>query len=379
VPKPRDGPPGFCSKWYYSPLGNAEITTFPDVSKLMPQVAVITPKMEFVRDDDFAKVVGLSNFDRVALTFSGILEVLNAGEYTVCVTSDDGSHVLIDGQEIAAAPGLHPPVTGCGKRTLSAGDHEVTGRFFENGGGAYYRVTYYGPDTNNAEVVMPSAGFEGNCSVPEATCPCGAGWCSKWFYNPLGTGAILRFPDVDKLNPQAVMTLSSMDVPDDGAFGRLLGRGGGFTNVAAQFSGVLSIKQSGTYRLCSISDDGSHVFLDGEDLVDNGGLHGMAKKCGDAQLDEGDHKVRVTFFQNGGGAGLQVVYSGPDTDGKEVLMPSAWHSDDKCGRNPNAPPEVCECAGGKEMAPPGECSAFRSLGYQKCKQKPGCRGSISCG
>jgi hypothetical protein len=287
--------------------------------------------------------------------------------------------VLIDGEEIAAVPGLHPPKKGCGKRTLSAGDHEVTGRFFENGGGAYYKVTYMGPDTNGAEVYMPSAGFSGNCSVPEAACPCGAGWCSKWYYNPLGSAAIVRFPAVDNLNPQAVNTVSELNMQNDEAFQRLLGKEGSFDNVAAWFTGTLSIKESGTYKLCSTSDDGSHVYVDGENLVDNGGLHGMAKKCGEMELSTGDHRIKVSFFENGGGSGLVVTYSGPDTDNKDAAVQSSWHSEDQCGRNPGSPPEPCDCAGGQEMAPPGQCSAFKALGYQRCNQKPGCRSRVACG
>ena len=69
-------------------------------------------------------------------------------------------------------------------------------------------------------------------------------------------------------------------------------------------------------------DGRSKLFLDGQLLVDDGGLHGMLEKCGTASLAAGDHPVYVEGFQAGGGAGMVVRYSGPDTGGEKVLLRS---------------------------------------------------------
>ena len=57
-------------------------------------------------------------------------------------------------------------------------------------------------------------------------------------------------------------------------------------------------------------------------LVDDEGLHGMVKKCGTKTLTAGDHVVYVEGFQAGGGVGMAVRYSGPDTGSKETLLRS---------------------------------------------------------
>ena len=57
-------------------------------------------------------------------------------------------------------------------------------------------------------------------------------------------------------------------------------------------------------------------------LVDDEGLHGMVKRCGTKTLAPGAHVVYVEGFQAGGGVGMNVRYSGPDTGGKEMLLRS---------------------------------------------------------
>ena len=57
-------------------------------------------------------------------------------------------------------------------------------------------------------------------------------------------------------------------------------------------------------------------------LVDDEGLHGMVKRCGTKTLTAGAHVVYVEGFQAGGGVGMNVRYSGPDTGGKEMLLRS---------------------------------------------------------
>ncbi len=66
----------------------------------------------------------------------------------------------------------------------------------------------------------------------------------------------------------------------------------------------------------------SRLYLDGPMLVDDEGLHGMVKKCGTKTLTAGDHVVYVEGFQAGGGVGMIVRYSGPDTGDKEMLLRS---------------------------------------------------------
>ena len=46
-------------------------------------------------------------------------------------------------------------------------------------------------------------------------------------------------------------------------------------------------------------------------VVNNDGLHGMLEKSGAIDLPAGSHSITVTYFDNGGGDGLQVRWAGP--------------------------------------------------------------------
>jgi hypothetical protein len=48
----------------------------------------------------------------------------------------------------------------------------------------------------------------------------------------------------------------------------------------------------------------------------------MVEKCGSRSLQSGVHIVYVEGFQAGGGVGMEIKYSGPDTRGAKVIMQS---------------------------------------------------------
>ena len=48
----------------------------------------------------------------------------------------------------------------------------------------------------------------------------------------------------------------------------------------------------------------------------------MVKKCGTITLSSGAHSIYLEGFQAGGGVGMKMEYSGPDTKNQVVYMPS---------------------------------------------------------
>ena len=59
------------------------------------------------------------------------------------------------------------------------------------------------------------------------------------------------------------------------------------------------------------SDDGSRLYLDGKLVINNDGLHGMKTVRKRIRLSAGTHPIVVTYFDNGGGDGLSLSWSGP--------------------------------------------------------------------
>jgi len=80
---------------------------------------------------------------------------------------------------------------------------------------------------------------------------------------------------------------------------------------ALRFTGTLQIPKSGKYQFYCASDDGSRLYIDGKMVVNNDGLHGMVERAGSVDLSAGSHSLLVTYFDNGGGDGLRVAWSGP--------------------------------------------------------------------
>ena len=78
-----------------------------------------------------------------------------------------------------------------------------------------------------------------------------------------------------------------------------------------QFTGAIRIDRAGKYNFYTRSDDGSRLYLNGKQLIDNDGLHGPVEKGGSAVLQPGVYPLLVTYFDNGGGDGLDVTWSGP--------------------------------------------------------------------
>jgi alpha-L-fucosidase len=75
---------------------------------------------------------------------------------------------------------------------------------------------------------------------------------------------------------------------------------------AFEFSGYIKIGKDAIYTFFTESDDGSKLYIDDEEVVDNDGNHGAVEKNGTAALKKGTHKIKVLYFDSGGGNMLKV-------------------------------------------------------------------------
>ncbi|CUH31958.1 Beta antigen [Jannaschia seosinensis] len=116
-----------------------------------------------------------SNF---AARYTGGFEVQQAGSYTFHLTSDDGSRLSIDGQDVIGNDGLHPSRTESVTLDLDAGFHDLGVLYFEASGAQTLRLEWQGPDTDGVRGVM---GVE-TLRHSEAQEPAGAG------SDPVGDG-----------------------------------------------------------------------------------------------------------------------------------------------------------------------------------------------
>jgi hypothetical protein len=99
-------------------------------------------------------------------------------------------------------------------------------------------------------------------------------------------------------------------------------------NYVAHFKGTISIITGGTYIFSIVSDDGARLLVDSQAVVSNGGCHSMQRRSGTAVLSRGFHALSVDYFENGGGAGLQLLWKGPGMDVEEVIPSSVLYDRD---------------------------------------------------
>ncbi len=115
---------------------------------------------------------------------------------------------------------------------------------------------------------------------------------------------------------------------------------------AAQYEGQLIVKEGGTYTFNLASDDGSMLFINGEPVLDNDGLHGTRTRSVTLDLEAGAHDIEVRYFENGGAQTLQLAWSGPDTGGEQEVIGGdsfrlpGYGADDQLGLTENTSGDV---------------------------------------
>ena len=117
-------------------------------------------------------------------------------------------------------------------------------------------------------------------------------------------------PDFSKLTPKKTGQVSNFTLSPKQQTGY----------YAFKFDGFIDIKSSGTYTFYTNSDDGSKLYIDGKQIVNNDGRHGPEEKSGQVSLSAGKHSIRVTYFDKWGNNDvLKALYKGPSIS--KMLIP----------------------------------------------------------
>ena len=79
-----------------------------------------------------------------------------------------------------------------------------------------------------------------------------------------------------------------------------------------EWRGYLAVEEEGLFRFGLESDDGAYLYLDGELVVDNGGVHGAQLASGQVHVEPGSHHVYLQYHQAGGDLALRWLWSRED-------------------------------------------------------------------
>ena len=116
---------------------------------------------------------------------------------------------------------------------------------------------------------------------------------------------ITSLPHFDTLFPKVTDRTKKIDV------NKLSQRRDG---VAFKFTGNLNVPISGDYLFDLLSDDGSALFIDQKQIINNDGKHDFESKKGLVNLKRGAHAFQINYFNNTWGKGLWLKYEGPEQE-----------------------------------------------------------------
>lgn len=95
-------------------------------------------------------------------------------------------------------------------------------------------------------------------------------------------------------------------------------------HVGRIFNGDILIPATDLYRFELTSDDGSALWIDGKQVVNNDGPHGAKAVTGNIALAAGMHRIRVVYFNATGDAALQLRWA-TGSNAFAAIPDSAYH------------------------------------------------------
>jgi len=121
--------------------------------------------------------------------------------------------------------------------------------------------------------------------------------------------------DLDSLKPKSsgIMTSFKLEPRDEvNVFGYI-------------YSGYLLVPTDGIYTFYIESNDGSKLYIGGEELINNDGGHSAKEESGKIALRAGEYPFVVKYFQMGAGKMLRVSWEGPGIEKKDVTAETLFH------------------------------------------------------
>lgn len=182
-------------------------------------------------------------------------------------------------------------------------------------------VTYKGADTNNKQILLEGSHDSSESiedkPIENEKSDYEDGFLGKYYFFSKGTTA--DGYKTDGVKPSFVAPIKEIKFPNDASF-KQIKSDFPTDHFSCEWTGKVQIEQSGKYTFFTKSDDGSRLWINGNQLVDNWGFHGARQRKGSVTLTAGYHDFKATHFENAGGANMIVSYKGPDTDNKKIIL-----------------------------------------------------------
>lgn len=215
---------------------------------------------------------GKVNTDHFSVRWTRDVDFRFSGTYRFSAWVDDGVRVYVNGTRIidhwSSGSGIYTATT-----SLTAGDHEVEVRYYEDEGNARIRVAW---------------------ELVSTTGP----WTAEFFDNTTLSGTAVATRMDDRID---------FDWGNDPPVVHV-----GHDNWSARWRGTFSFA-SGTTRFQLTSDDGARLIVDGVTQIDRLSQSGPGTHSVDLNLSSGNHTIEVQLVERTGEAELKLVWGTPST------------------------------------------------------------------
>jgi hypothetical protein len=114
------------------------------------------------------------------------------------------------------------------------------------------------------------------------------------YYLPEGASSL---PDFSGITSVGSIYTKVLDIPTRSFTSGFPGVTDRFEWFAIRYRGTFSIDKEGNYAFRLVSDDGSRLFIDGIEVINNDGQHPTQSVSGNAYLERGQHSIEVDYFQ----------------------------------------------------------------------------------
>jgi hypothetical protein len=119
------------------------------------------------------------------------------------------------------------------------------------------------------------------------------------------SGSSKRLPaNLEKKKPAGSIYTTSLNIPTQDFRAGFPGVTKKTEWFAIDYTGKFWVQTPGKYKFFLTSDDGSKLYIDGQVVIDNDGLHATLARDAVIELTPGTHQIRVSYFQ---GPGFEIA------------------------------------------------------------------------
>jgi outer membrane protein OmpA-like peptidoglycan-associated protein len=126
--------------------------------------------------------------------------------------------------------------------------------------------------------------------------------------------------NIEQQKVEGIIYSSKLDVPLRDFTEGFPGVSNRFEYFGIIYDGIIEISQAGSYTFRLNSDDGSILWINNKEIINNDGVHGEQTAEGNIHLNKGLHKIKIWYFQ--GPATeicLQFFVKKPNSDEEEIV------------------------------------------------------------